>query len=246
MDIVPFEEWAGRPLPPLNWMRTPTSRVVAHHGAAGTSSVATLRGYLRHHTQGNGWITIGYNFCVAAGEVFEGRGAGVQGAHAQGHNATTHGIVVAGDYDRFPPADRDLDALAWLLGHGVEQGWWERSLVGHQDVGSTSCPGKAMYLLLPSLWDRQLPTVEEVDPLADYGDELARIAKATETAAREAVTSKLLLQSLAESEVARFRRELGMPEDPVSDEVWSNRIAGGGASLRDARVRLAEAAADGA
>lgn len=45
------------------------------------------------------WNDIGYNFLVApTGDVFEGRGWGVKGAHAVKYNSKSVGICLIGDY----------------------------------------------------------------------------------------------------------------------------------------------------
>lgn len=155
VDIVPFRVWAGRPLPQLTSIPTPTSDVWLHHGASGASSLATIRAYLRHHVQTNGWATIGYSFLIAGGTVYEGRGPGRQGAHTEGQNRTSHGIVIAGDYRTRQPATQDVDALVDLLRHGHRQRWWRHPRLsgGHRDApgASTSCPGDRLYRLIPDI-----------------------------------------------------------------------------------------------
>ena len=155
MNVVPFRQWAGQPLPNLRSIPTPTADVWLHHGASGTSSLATIRAYLRHHVNTNGWATIGYSFLIAGGVVYEGRGPGRQGAHTHGQNRTSHGIVIAGDYDARTPNPEDIDALVRLLRHGHKMRWWRTPALsgGHRDApdATTSCPGAALHDLIPDI-----------------------------------------------------------------------------------------------
>ena len=151
MDIVPASQWRT-----LDWrlsptIVTPSPELYLHHGASGTSSLATLIAYERHHVLGNGWAGgLGYNFAIAAGRIYEGRGAGRQGAQVRGRNRLSHGIVICGDYTSRDPADRDLDALVWLVRHGHEQGWWPSTITGgHRDApgASTACPARLRHFI---------------------------------------------------------------------------------------------------
>lgn len=150
MEIVPRSEWAHRP-PRAAPVRIPDRlpRRWLHHGAGGSSSIATARAYLNHHLDGNGWNDIGYSWLIAEGKVLEGRGVGRQGAHTRGDNASSYGICMVGNYSSSPPADRDLDALVWLLRHGHAQGWFTAPgfTGGHRDApgASTTCPGSALW-----------------------------------------------------------------------------------------------------
>lgn len=146
MDIVPASQWRT-----LDWrlsptIVTPSPELYLHHGASGTSSLSTLIAYERHHVIGNGWPGgLGYNFAIAAGRIYEGRGAGRQGAQVQGRNRLSHGIVICGDYTSRNPADRDLDALVWLVRHGHARGWWPSTITGgHRDApgAQTACPAR--------------------------------------------------------------------------------------------------------
>ena len=157
MNIVARNDWAGD-IPAAGTpgrILLPAPRVWLHHGAAGSSTIATARSYARYHIENRGWLDVGYSFVVAEGKVLEGRGAGRQGAHTAGQNTTSHGICIAGEYTSRPPSDEDLDALRWLLAHGAEQGWWPTAQLtgGHRDApgASTACPGDALYALVPQI-----------------------------------------------------------------------------------------------
>lgn len=128
-----------------------------------------LRGVQAYHIDGRGWSDIGYNFVVDKyGTMWEARAGSldspVVGAHAGGFNTNTVGIMVLGDYIAAQPSAAALEGVSqivgWRLGtYGVDpagsatftSGGNEKfaagtpvnlpNVVGHQDTGSTSCPG---------------------------------------------------------------------------------------------------------
>ena len=260
MEIVAFRQWAGQDLPALRSISTPTGDVWLHHGASGASSLATIRAYLRHHTQVNGWATIGYSFLVAGGVVYEGRGPGRQGAHTRGQNRTSHGIVIAGDYSAQPPADADLDALVALLRHGHKKRWWRTPALtgGHRDApgATTSCPGDALHRLIPDINRRAAstptpkpepePTLLEslmadgTEQLADIAAALTRDAQARE---RQATATRALAAVQAAEHAGKVRAQYDLDPDPHSDGIWGDRIAAG-ADLAEVGSRLRDAAQD--
>lgn len=188
MDIVPASQWRRERWRTPAAIPTPTSEVWLHHGAAGTSSLATLRAYERHHVRINGWAALGYSFAVAGGKVYEGRGAARQGAHTQGRNGVSHGIVIVGDYSRNAPADRDLDALVELLRHGHDRRWWRSAELtgGHRDApgAQTACPGAALHRLIPDINRRAAaPDDEGFDMTEDRLREIVREELQRETRA---------------------------------------------------------------
>jgi hypothetical protein len=136
-------------------------------------SAAIVRAIQVYHVKANGWNDLGYNFLVDKyGQVFEGRAGGVDrnviGAHAEGFNTGSTGVSVLGNYQngKLPFAAEAALArvLAWRLDNahvdpastldwittgnprfrsGVPVAL--RAIVGHRDVGFTSCPGSAIY-----------------------------------------------------------------------------------------------------
>ncbi len=95
-----------------------------------------------------GWSDIAYSYIIDRGtfEIYEGRGAGVQGGHTFGHNSVSHAICVMGNFEIASVPNGLIDQIAALVRHGNEQGWWPSILTGgHRDVGSTACPGGNLY-----------------------------------------------------------------------------------------------------
>jgi len=167
-DIVPRRTWCALPpARPVARIVTPTPRLWLHHGAAGTSDAATACGYVRYHQRTHGWADIGYSFLIAQGRVLEGRGAGRVGAHTAGDNIGSHGICMVGNYESRLPNTADLDALVWLVRHGIEQGWWEGPITGgHRDApgASTSCPGRRLWQHIPEINRQILDEGDDMTP----------------------------------------------------------------------------------
>ncbi|HLR44475.1 MAG TPA: NlpC/P60 family protein [Brevibacterium sp.] len=140
---------------------------VVHHtaGANGYSAddvPSILRGIYSFHTQGRGWSDVGYNVLADRfGRLWEGRAGGLDkaviGAHVAGYNTGSFGISVMGTYEKKAPPQKTIDAvnhaIAWKLSaNGVSAddrttlaGKRIRTVVGHRDLGQTSCPGAAFY-----------------------------------------------------------------------------------------------------
>jgi len=162
-----------------------------------------LRSIQAYHMDANGWSDIGYNFLVDRfGRIWEGRGGGITnaviGAHAAGFNTGSVGVSIIGNFVGASPTAASLEAtsrvVAWRLnayradpGGRVEYTSGGSSsipagrvvnlprVVGHRDVGSTSCPGSvygslgsvrnrasALYRSYESLWNPQ-GRLDEVD-----------------------------------------------------------------------------------
>lgn len=159
---------------------------VVHHTAGAndyseSEAPGVVRGIYRWHTEGLGWSDIGYNLLVDRfGNVYEGRYGGLEkgviGAHARGWNADSFGVSLMGCFDSSceggggsvsEAAREALTAvLAWKLDvHHIDvraqverHDRTVRTLVGHGDVGQTSCPGETVDEMLDEL-------VEGVDQL---------------------------------------------------------------------------------
>ena len=146
-----------------------TAAVVHHTAGANDYDAedvpAILRGIHTFHVEGQGWDDVGYNmFADKYGRLWEGRAGGlskaVVGAHAVGYNTGTFGISVLGTFESKAPPQKTLDAvsgaIAWKLslsGTSADAkttvaGEKMRTVIGHRDVGTTSCPGDAFYSAL--------------------------------------------------------------------------------------------------
>jgi len=101
------------------------------------------------HQRERGWADIGYHFGVTPdGQVLEGRGFGVLGAHAKGHNRLL-GVVVLGKGTEITPAEeRAIEAIhaALLAGGGGAV------VMPHNAVSRKSCPGPAVTAWMRQRW----------------------------------------------------------------------------------------------
>ncbi|MFD5251342.1 peptidoglycan-binding protein [Streptomyces bobili] len=92
-----------------------------------------------------GWSGVGYNFVVSqAGEIFEGRGWTLQGAHCPGHNVSAIGVQIAvgGDQEASPQA---LAAARALYDEACSRTGRTLTKGGHRDGLATLCPGDRLY-----------------------------------------------------------------------------------------------------
>ncbi|HET7652747.1 MAG TPA: cell wall-binding repeat-containing protein [Acidimicrobiales bacterium] len=140
---------------------------------------ALIRGIYTYHVKTNGWDDIGYNFLVDRfGTIYEGRYGGIDkpviGAHAEGFNTYSTGVSMLGTFTSVSPPAVMVDAveslMAWRLdvahvdplgratvvskGSGKYPSGTSVTLdgiIGHRDVGSTSCPGDLGYAKLAGI-----------------------------------------------------------------------------------------------
>lgn len=146
--------------------RNGVQQVVVHHtatpndlGDCNQARIASrIRGMQSYHQNTQGWSDIGYNVIIdPCGGVWEGRAGGldraVVGAHARGFNTGSTGVSVIGDFTTRGTTPTILQALdrvvGWKAGiHGFDTtgrvtigGTSYPTVIGHRDVGQTSCPG---------------------------------------------------------------------------------------------------------
>lgn len=128
-----------------------------------------IRGVQAYHMDANGWSDVGYNFLVDRfGTIWEGRVNSLDvasiGAHAVGFNTGSVGVSIIGDYSSAQASEAARTAAAriisWVLWRDnqptsgsvtVTSGGSSRyaagqsvtlpRVVGHRDVGHTTCPG---------------------------------------------------------------------------------------------------------
>lgn len=137
-------------------------RATVHHSGepdgmavTGVAEVAErLRGYQRHHQQGNGWADVGYHYLVdPTGRVWEGREIRWKGAHAgnAAANEGNVGVCVLGNFDveeLRPGQMQGLERLlVWLRAkYGFARGevYTHDELRRRYGVGPTACPGRRL------------------------------------------------------------------------------------------------------
>ena len=138
-------------------------RAVVHHTVNTNAYTAgqvpgLLRSIQAYHQDARGWDDIGYNFVIDRfGTVWEGRAGGIRnaviGAHAANNNTGSVGVAFLGD------ATSSVTSAA-VTAYGRLIGWKlflggvrpeSSNIMGHRDVGQTSCPGNALYDRLASI-----------------------------------------------------------------------------------------------
>ncbi|WP_263118994.1 N-acetylmuramoyl-L-alanine amidase [Cellulomonas sp. RIT-PI-Y] len=132
---------------------------------------------------GRGWCDIGYNFLVDQyGRIFEGRAGGIAstvvGVHTGGFNSRTIGVAAIGDYSTYGPSGALGEGISQLIAwkfavHRIQAnssvtmtsgGGASKypagtvvtfpTIYAHRDAALTSCPGQALYDLLPAIRNR--------------------------------------------------------------------------------------------
>jgi hypothetical protein len=161
--------------------RTPTHTVVHHGASPDsyTDGYAIVRSYWNYHVNTNGWADIGYNYLFDKyGNFFQGRynpnlpNQDVNGAHAGSANPYSIGLNFLGNSDAVntapttPQLQKCSEFLAWWFDYKSFDPLSSASVVnqlgntvtlpricGHKDInpGGTTCPGNALYALIPSI-----------------------------------------------------------------------------------------------
>ncbi len=153
--------------------------LIVHHSAGSNQSSdwsAVVRSIWDYHVNTLGWSDVGYNWLVdPAGNLYEGRGQGVLGAHFCGTNSQTMGVCMIGTYTNVEPQDTAVQTLTKMLawnsceenidplgsGNHSSSGLTLDRISGHRDGCATECPGEAFY-----------PTLTDVrQAVADYIEE---------------------------------------------------------------------------
>lgn len=170
-DILTRNEWCpngdcpASPSPNV----TIASHLIVHH-SAGTNTAsdwpAVVRSIWNFHVNTLGWGDVGYNWLVdPEGNLYEGRGKDVLGAHFCGTNSKTAGICLLGTYTDVAPQIEMIQSLkemlAWYccvddidpLGISFHSGssLQLNNISGHRDGCATECPGETFYPTLTGL-----------------------------------------------------------------------------------------------
>lgn len=122
-----------------------TDMIVVHHTGNPTDDDLPAETIHRAH-KANGWAGIGYHYVVRKdGTIERGRPHWTTGAHAEGENWHTIGIHVCGNFEKAEPTDKQIEALAMLIGtvaytYGLPVDG--KHVVSHSDLMPTACCGK--------------------------------------------------------------------------------------------------------
>lgn len=127
--------------------------IVVHHSAfayVGPTEVQDL------HMDRRGFADVAYHFLIdSGGIIYEGREINIRGAHVQGFNTGSVGIVLLGNFNETDPAQVQINSLQELVDY-LRYTYEIRYLAGHKDYpgqspDGTECPGDNLYPLLPDV-----------------------------------------------------------------------------------------------
>jgi len=135
--------------------------LVVHHTA--TNRKATVEDIRRMHKE-RGWRDVGYHVLVRQPEgeqpkAWHGRRHNMderwdpweRGAHTKGHNRSSVGFALVGNYHEAPPPHEMLEALAdQLAAYAAMFGLGPSEVYGHREMPGTAtvCPGDCVDMNL--------------------------------------------------------------------------------------------------
>lgn len=125
------------PLEPLETVQN----IIVHHTSRKHMTAEECHEF---HQKKRGWSGIGYNYFIEkSGSIIEGRGQHM-GAHAYGHNRTSIGICMTGDFDIETPTNEQWISFLWLSSYMLKLYDLQPDYVlGHCELKGVkkSCPG---------------------------------------------------------------------------------------------------------
>lgn len=126
--------------------------IIVHCTASREGQPLTVERIRRDHIKNNGWSDIGYHYVVYLdGTVHIGRDVHISGAHANGHNSHSIGVVYVGGVEDRPGVSYELlkakdtrtpaqkFALVNLL-TDLKKLYPQARIIGHRDVSYKECP----------------------------------------------------------------------------------------------------------
>lgn len=134
-------------------LRTVLNTIVVHHSASPDSGPREIQDL---HMDRRGFADVAYHYMIAKdGTIYEGRELNIRGAHVQGYNTGSVGVVLLGNFNDDQPSEAQLTGLRALVDY-LRYTYGIRYLAGHKDYpdqspDGTECPGANLYPLLPGL-----------------------------------------------------------------------------------------------
>ena len=146
-----------------NPVLTDVTHLIVHHAASTNSSsnwAGVVRSIWEFHVNVNGWADIGYNWLIdPEGEVYQGRGDNVRGAHFCATNTGTTGLCMLGNFQLEAPKDEAVDKLVQILSWKAcdvniiptessfhnSSGLILNNISGHRQGCNTVCPGDLFF-----------------------------------------------------------------------------------------------------
>lgn len=229
MELISRSSWNARPAGSTRRIKTPVTELWLHHSATSDAGERTVRAIQKFHQVNRGWADIGYNwlYSPSTGKFYEGRGAGVQGAHTAGRNTVSHALCVLGNFEKQGVTDRTLEDLqAFLKWH--KQYGPDRFTGGHSDApkANTACPGRNLQANLRAI--NGLVPVPQTQPaqrrpLIRLWDRGAHVRHLQEELNRRGhnLTTDGVYGPLTQHAVTVFQRSNGLtPDGLVGPNTW--------------------------
>ena len=150
MELVRRSGWGaaeprGKPIP----IPAPVRDLFLHHSAGPDGGPNVVRSIQRFHQDTRGWADIAYTWLYSPRDrvFYEGRGPAVAGAHTKGHNRTSHGLCILGNYQTSVLPWHAIDDLAeFAAWHGTT--WGPPTYRTHNEITATLCPGRYVLNVL--------------------------------------------------------------------------------------------------
>jgi len=136
-----------------NDLQAVLNTIVVHHSAYPYDGPLEIQNL---HMDIRGFADVAYHFLVdVEGNIYEGREINIRGAHVQGFNTGSIGIVLLGNFNDQQPGEAQLSSLHHLVDY-LRYTYDIQYLVGHRDYpdqspDGTECPGNNLYPLLPDV-----------------------------------------------------------------------------------------------
>lgn len=146
MNIISRAQWGARAPKSSPTHVSPSVRayfVVHHSGAPASQTVRAIQDWCM---DGRGFSDIDYNHLVrgTTGEIYEGRGWDVVGAHTTGYNTSGVGVCVIGNDEL---SDAAKASVRWLYEQYNKRCGRTLAIRGHRQLATTGtdCPGNRAY-----------------------------------------------------------------------------------------------------
>ncbi len=136
-----------------NELQTVLNTIVVHHSAYPYAEPQEIQDL---HMDKRGFADVAYHYLIDSdGIIYEGRELNVRGAHVQGFNTGSVGIVLLGNFNDEQPSEAQLTSLQQLVDY-LRYAYSIRYLAGHRDYpdqspDGTECPGDNLYPHLQEL-----------------------------------------------------------------------------------------------
>jgi len=159
-QIITRSQWGARAPSSISYVGDNLAYHFVHHAEtpdcdSEATCSARVRSIQAYHMDSNGWSDIGYNFLIGGdGNIYEGRGWGVLGAHTGGYNSVGYGTCFIGSFTDHIPVPEAVNKYMALLECSTGSGYVASNyqMKGHRQApgGTTSCPGDMLYNLIQS------------------------------------------------------------------------------------------------